>query len=679
MKRFFALSAIVCSLTMLAGEADFPSFESLKAPVLMPENPKISIARDGNFLINGEPRYLIGTHYYDGMNAGYAPTPGYPESLKWLYDAPLDYKNAQRIGFDTLGVHASDTWIKKLNPAYRSFLWGKGEEEALQSLLKVCGEPVYLDYSCFPWTHGVLANDKNAKLISPDAKNHLSGGKNDGNHWMAYSANSPEGRSLYFDMWRSGAEFMVKNGVHPFIYELFNEPDYNDWSPYNRKLFVERLQKQYKSIDELNSLWHSSYKSFQEICDFSRQTENPALHVEWAKFMEDSFVQLCSDGIKVIKEVDNNPDVGFCVQPMIFKGTNVNSYKLSKIMNRISSSTGGGSLLQSHFLRSIADGKPISDGETYTRSSYNTFRDAFWTQYARGFNASYIFKWDKRAWDKDWGKNEKTPEGGKKVAEIFQYLILNPYAVPTESITGIMGAKKEIMAVSDLFTPRDRGIKHEIAVLRSYPTERVSPAKGALNHNFIDDYSLALDYSHFAIDVIMEEQFAEGRQDRYKVIVAAGVDAVYPETPAYLEAFVKKGGTLILGLEALQNDEYAFARKNNKFPIIVPGKELAPEISTLKSSWTELKDLKAAPYKEFKADSSWTVLASINDSPVIYSKKLDKGQIIYINAKMPVDSLGRVLTSILTDSALLPFCRTIDAMKGVPASDIEIHPNIACI
>jgi hypothetical protein len=29
-------------------------------------------------------------------------------------------------------------------------------------------------------------------------------------------------------MWEGGAEFLKKRGIKPFMYELFNEPDYDD-------------------------------------------------------------------------------------------------------------------------------------------------------------------------------------------------------------------------------------------------------------------------------------------------------------------------------------------------------------------------------------------------------------------------------------------------------------------
>jgi len=667
--KLVVLLGLLSGFNVMAQEVVFPSFEQLQAPVLMPANPQCGVAADGNFTINGAPRYLIGTFYYDGVKIGYAPTSGYPETLKWIYEQPLDYRNAQRIGFDSTGVHASDSWLREFNPAYRSFLWNAQEEKTVDALVKNCREPVYLDYSCFPWTHGAMPCGKKGSSVSDAARNYLTAA-GDGNHWMAYSATTPEGRLLYAAMWRSGARAMLDAGCKPFVYELFNEPDYNDWSPYNRDLFVARLQQKYRSLDELNRSWHTSYRSFAEIGAFKRQAENPALYVEWSKFMEDAFIDLCVFGVKAIREVDRNPEAGFCVQPMIMKGTNVNSYRLSLIMNRICSSTGGGSFLQAHFLRAIADGKPIFDGETYLGKSPASVRNALLTQYSRGFNASYVFKWDKRAWDSDWGK-DKDAAGGKRVGEKFPYLLLNPYDVPTVALTGIMTAKRDIFAVSDLFTPRDRGIKREIALLRSYPTERLAPATGATCHNFIDDYAAALEYSHFPIDVILEEQLASGRQERYKVLVAAGVNSVYDATPGYLEKFVSSGGTLILGLEALQLDEHGFARQNNRFPGLLPGDDAVAEIAPLRTS-IAIPEVKAAPYRRTATDASWQAQASLNGAPAVVTRPFGRGRVIFINARMASDSLGLLLTALLEPSGIKPSCRTVDAATGKPSFEIEI-------
>jgi hypothetical protein len=662
--------ALIVQSGVLRGQDPFPSFNSLKPPVLMPENPVLTVAEDGTFLVDGKPRYMFGVIYYAGAKRDYAKTSGYPEALSWLYDHPLDYKNSQRVGFDTIGVCVPNLWMKKHDPKYNSFFWNEEECELYTGILKNCGVPVYVDYTAASWTHGGLKYRKDNPLLSKAAFNHKSkyGG---GNHWISYSLTTPEGRGLYLDMWRSGAEFVRNAGVKPFIYELFNEPDYNDWSPYNRKLFAERMKKEYGSISRLNKAWNSNFSDFENMSSFERLTDTPGLHVAWSKFMEDAFKDICVEGINEIKKVDSNPDVLFGVQPLLFKMSNINSYKLSQIFNAIISSTGGGDFLEGHFLRAIADGRPIIDSETYgmSYSGYNTnsFRNRFWLQYARGFNASYLFKWSKRAWDSAWGK-DKGPAGGKLLAEKFPYMLLNPYRLPAEALTGIMTAKKEIFELSDLFTPRDRGVTREVAVLRSYPTERLARVLGSTNHTLISDYSKALEYSQFAMDVILEEQLNTDRLNKYKVIVVPGVDAVYQDTPALLHKFIEQGGVVILGQEAMQYDEYGLKNTFAAMPGLTLGEELDSDIGMLK---TERLSVPAAVYRKVKVTPSWKVIGEVNGEPAIYSRKIGKGSVVFFNAKSSAENLGIWLTSLLNSLGIEQTCKLTTFAHDKPYFNVE--------
>lgn len=662
-KIFLLLSAALVFTTSADNtkNADpFPKFDTLKPPVLMRQGAKLTISKEGHFLVDGVPRYLEGTLYYEGDVAGVSkPTYGYPSALNWLYETTQDYKDLQRLGFDTAGTAVPNRWIDKYRKNKRYTRLGVRTEMEKRYLNS--GLPVYVDYTCAGWHHGALKY-KEGERPSRDA--FLVPGIGN-NHWVPYSLSTPEGRQLWFDMWTYGARYLKNLGVKPMVYELFNEPDYNDWSDYNRKLFVERMKKKFNGdLAALNRAWHTNYPDFEAVGKFRRQVENTALCIEWFKFMEDLFIRICEDGVKEIRKVDPRPEAGFCVQPLSENG-NVNMYEVNRKLNMICSPTGGGDFVMGHFLRAIADGKPIFDGETYMGKTRRSFRNKIWTQYSRGFNASYIFKWSRRPDDPRWKKKD----GGKLLAEVFPYMMLNPYAVPPEALLGLMDAKKEIMAVSELFTPRDRGIKREIAVLYSYPTKRLARAAGHPNHNLLHTYSTALEYSQFPMDIIIEEQLAEGRQNRYKVIVAAGVDAVLPETAAHLERFVRNGGILILGQEALQLNEYGFPGENKTFPGIRIGMEQSGERSQLTFGG---QNFTAAPYKSAEVPADWRPIAKLDGKPVLFRKSLGKGKLIFLNAKLPVEELGGLVTALLKEDNIVPSCRITDALTGQKVFHLEV-------
>ena len=638
----------------------FPAFSSLKKPIKISRNATLSIDKDGTFLINGKPRYLISTLYYEEVPATLSKhTTGYPAELNWLYEDVLDYEGHQRLGFDATGIFSTSSWIRKYRNRGDDALHDPQVRKIVSS-----GLPLYLDFTCAPWHHGAIKYEK-GKLPSKSAFN-VSGEGN--NHWMPYSATTPEGRQLYLEMWRTGAETMKKIGGKPFVYELFNEPDYNDWSSFNRKLFSERMVKKYKTIDKLNNAWHTSYKNFQEMSNFKHTKDNTALFIEWAKFMEACFIDICRAGIEEIKKIDKRPEVLFCYQPMCNLTSNANLYQTNRYMNAICAPTTGGNALYARLLHAIAKGKPIFDGETYVDNTRTAIRNKFWLQYARGFNASFVFKWDRRPYDRYWKNADET--GGKIVAERFPYLMLNPYALPPRELLGIMDAKREILKVNELFTPRNRGIKSEIALLFSLTSKRLARATGSVLHTQNEDYALALGYAPFNYDAVFEEQLKHDSLQKYQVMVVAGIEAASPCTPAALRKFVRKGGLLIFGQEALQKNEYGFPRKLSDFPGVTLGKEINLEPAEL---IIDKSRIMATPYREIKFDPAWKVVQKLHGHPVILSRKMGKGKMIYLNARMPLESRCALLRKYASEKNINTNCTLTNYQTSKTAVRIEVN------
>jgi hypothetical protein len=642
----------------------FPPLNTLKPPVKVPEHSLLSVSKDGHFLLDGKPRYLPGVLFYEGVAQTIRrPTQGYPPELSWLYATTLDYEGHQRIGFDATGTFTSNAWIDRYRPDRKGGAVFRGDGGELTRRIVDSTLPLYLDYTCAPWHHGSLTYQE-GREPSRDAFSVPGPNRT---HWLPYSVTSPEGRRLYTEMWQFGARSVLAMGGRPFVYELFNEPDHNDWSEYNRRLFSENLKKRYRNIEALNAQWRTEYRNFEQIGQFKRQTENPALCVEWIKFMEETFTELCRIGVAAIREIDPRPEAGFCVQPVSLLNTHINVHELNRHMNMVCSSTGGGNAFQARFLHSIAAGKPIFDGEAYVGRTRAEVRNRLWTQYARGFNASFVFKWDRRTYDPLWGK-ERGAEGGQALAERFRYLLLNPYGVPADALAGIMDMKKEIQTLDNLFTPRTRGVKAEIGLLFSYPAERLAVATGCAAHNQVGHYAAALGYAPFLYDVVLEEQLPAGRAEQYKVLIAAGLNTSYPQTPDHLAEFVRNGGTLLLVHEAMQLDEYGFPRSGGVFGI-TPDLELFGEPADLRIGKEKLV---ASPYTKLRYDASWRVVRQFDaGAPAVLEKKSGKGRVLFLNVKMPLEGISALLRELL--SPLAPLCRLTDHRTGAAASRIEVH------
>lgn len=658
------------------GAADpFPRFQDIPQELRLPADAKIGVGKDGEYQYNGKARQIIGTCCYSGVEMGLAPTAGYSPELKWLYEKTLDYEGLQRIGFDLSGTCVPTTdWLRKYQPGYNGgFFWKPSEVAASQRVIKESRLPMYVDYTCAPWAHGVAASDKKISPALPEGALNSEGWRGDRNHWMPYSAGHPAGRQIYLDMWKAGAEFYREAGGKPLFYELLNEPAYNDKSDYNRAEFARRMEKKFGGIDKLNAAWGAKFASFAALAQFARETDNRGLFVEWAKFMEDLVAELCAEGVKTIKEIDQDPGVGFCVQPMRWREVpngNINMYKLSRFLNATSTTTGGGDWLQARFLKSISRGKPIRDGETYMGNSRASFRDILWLQMARGINCSCVFKWDKRAWDKGW-QPKGSETGGKAVAEEYPYMLLNPYAVPTDALLGIMDAKREMFKVGDLFFPRHRGFDSQVALLVSFPTERLAAATREANHNFVEQYGQALEYGGFEYDVILEEQMAdENRQQEYRAIVAAGVDAIYDATAAKIQEYVQKGGLLILAQEAMGGDEYGKPNAFGKWLGLALGATAGGEGQTVEFRG---ETFNVKPYKKVTASAEWrTVLAAPGGAPVLLERPVGKGKIVYLAARLGERELLRLNRLLLAERQIAPIVTVTDA-AGQPAWGVEAH------
>lgn len=641
----------------------FPTFESLKAPILMPANAKLEFSKDGHFLVDGKPRYLEGTVFHQGDSMTcQIPTYGYPPSLNWLYETCQDYKDLQRIGFDTVATGVPNDWIQKYRKRFKFIPLHVNEEMFLR--YGKSGLPLYVDYTAAPWSHGALRYIE-GQLPTKEAFT-VPGYSY---HWMPYSANTPEGRELWREMWECGVTFLKKFDAKPFVYELFNEPDYDDLSDFNKNLFAKKMRGKYNKISRLNDEWGTSYADFAEIAKFKKYEENVGLFIEWIKFMEDSFADLCKYGAKIIRAADGRPDAGVCFQPIYIDGNNVNIYKTNKNLNTICTPTGGGNYFLARYLKAMADGKPIFDGETYMGHTRESFRDIILTQYMRGFNASYLFKWSRRPNDPAW----KQENGGVRLAEIFPYMVLNPYSVKPNAILGLMDAKKAIMEVDEIFTPRERGIKSDVAVIYSYPTNRLQRfGKPELQTDMEKNVADALEYSQFQYDVIFEEQFREGRQNRYKVLVAAGA-ASYKNTPKRLGAFVENGGTLVLFYDAVTLDEYGKPNAKN-----FSGIEFLADKSAV-SGDLKIGDntMKAFHFKSVKMPEEWAAIASIGDEPAIWEKQTGKGKMVFVNAKVAGTDLRVLMSEILKTAGVKKLCKLSNAVSGKPCNAIEMAKGVA--
>ena len=673
-----------------AAEPLFPPTSELDPALLMPSGPvALDIAPDGNFLVDGKPRYLLGTIVYHQPSLSECePGPGYAPENAWIYETIPDRDYLQRLGFDTVGGEVSTTWLEAFRPG-KEYWWAHKEHDwSLSSNYWCCGLPTIVDFTCARWSHGGM---KFKEGLEPSRAAIPEGGAG---HFLPYSLVTPEGRDLYARMWRSGAEELEANGAKPYAYELFNEPSVNDRSPEARAAFAEHLGIVFDGDPaRMDRLWGSRYGSFEAAAAFRNPNECAGLGVEWLKFCEKVFASGIRLGRDTIREVV--PDARVCFQPLSIAFGYLNVLQANRDCGVVMSGTGGQGLYETLLLLAVARDpavhdptnrcKPVIDGETYLGHTRESHRAKIVTQWSRGFNASYYFKWERRLWD----PVLQEENGAARLAEKFPWLGLHPACTPTEALAGLMDAKREIFAMEDLFGPRERGLpaSNRVAFLVSLPTERLGAAAGHACHNFSKANALAMAQdAHLPLDAVFEEQLGSvhGRGGTildpnplpYRFLVAAGVDAKRRPTARLLCGWVEEGGTLALLQEAMELDEYGnpigYAR--NSFPGIALGDPCKAEAQSFEFRGATYE---AVPYREvsFAADADWEVVASLPDGhPALARRTVGKGCVWYVGVRFPTaGDEGRLVAALAADRGILPTCETQDPATRSPVDGIEVQ------
>ena len=663
---FLCLAASVVA----ASASLFPPVSELDPALLMPpDSETVEIARDGNFLVDGRPRYLLGTIlYHTPSDSDCKPGPGYEPENAWIYETIPDRDYLQRIGFDTVGGEVSGAWMQAFRPEKEFYQGRRVNDWSLATRYWKSGLPTIVDFTCASWSHGGIRFQEGRE---PSRVAIPEGGAG---HFMPYSLVTKEGRDLYARMWRSGAEELRDHDVHPYAYELFNEPTYEDRSPEARAAFAGFLSKRFGGdAAAMDAVFGSSYGSFEAAAAFKHPNEFPGLGVAWLRFRERCFLSGIRLGLKTIRAVD--PDARVCFQPLGISFGMVNLLAANRPCGVVMSPTGGGDLYDTLLLRAIADGKPIIDGETYLGHTRASHRAKIVTQWSRGFNASYYFKWDRRRWD----PVLKQENGEARLAEMFPWLGLHPPCTPTEALAGLMDAKRDIFAMEDLFGPRDRGLPPEkrAAFLVSQPTERLGSAAGHANHAFARASAMAMARdAHLPLDAVFEEQLREGRLDRYRVLVAAGVDATLPSTLPALRRWVEAGGTLVLEQESMDLDEWnrPVASSRDDFPGIALGTACKAEAQRFEFRGASHE---AVPYREasFAPDSPWQVVAELpGGHPAVARRDCGKGCVWYVGVRFPTPGdEGRFLAALAADCGVAPTCETQDPDTRSPVDGIEVQ------
>lgn len=704
MLKYQILLTACLALSAIGAEKLFPEAGQVDPSIRYEKNSKVEVAPDGTFRVNGKIHHFLSAeiepaHPYARKNL---KIPGVPESLGWLYNTYPDYDYLQRVGFDSIGAKAPPYFLKeysktvKINAMADSPAVAAEQKQVWQS-----GLPVYVDITCFEYQEGSLAfgfMGCKKSDIPEEARNTRY--NTPWNRWAPYSFMHPAGREIYRKMWTNAADFARKQGTRVLAYELFNEAGYNDPSEYNRNLFIGYLKRRYKTPEAMNRLWRSNYASFEDASRFKDQRENLGLFADWGKFMEECVVDLCAFGLREIKKIDPDARVtnqinGAAMYRRVSLN-NFNMYHISNVLNAVAYPTGGANVQLNGlskepeqtlyaadfadlerlpiyaYYKVLSEGKPLLNDENYEHG--NIF-NAAWQDVIHQSGATNFWSWDTGYHRLK--PHERTIKGLQDSALKFPWELINPFAFAPEELTQFATAQKEIAKFKEIFLPRDRGVKSEVAVLLSYPTSRRAGFDLNIpNSELMPLYANSLIFTHYPIDIIAEEHLAEGRADRYKAIVAAGVRNVMTGTLNRLMDFVGKGGVLILGREFLQYDEYDNPNPDwNAYPDLrIVQKENG--FSGYTKFDTDFRtsvlpgELKGLSSLSATFSGKWEEIGKCGDRGALFRKQYGKGWIYAVLPELRMYPLGTVLRGILERHNIHP------ALGIANAGGVELPPNV---
>lgn len=648
---------------------------------------------DGDLLgDDGKPVFLISTsvkiHIFDtDYEKNYPLFKKYPE---WLYGegyAPGKFSLFEKIGFNSLNFFGTTLSLRALDPDYNGFdkatqwsaaqefyrryeldklgkrgklpsakAWKEYDELAVNATAKI---PVYLDLH--PGLQSVLTSQRDAvrKLLSPEKL--FAAPDQHPVFALRFKLCDPEARELQKRLYVDQAQHYLSTGVKPFVYKLFNEADYKDDSPENFRAFIDAMRKQYGgSIGRLNAAWRTKYASFD--CIATKPGEGgKAKEIEYKKFLERQIADFTGELRDALRTVDPEAVVLSQVHSGAWRASwnNFNQYLINKHTGYVSFGTGNYTfsagvdveengrfgecgnnnspreyLARAAFYRALADGKPLLSTEAYIAGfgeRYLPFKKAFWHEMILGSSMLNLWEWG--GYWAPW------------IAPNIGYMLHHPKCVTPESWRAVPETLREFERTAEFFQRRANRPKASVAVLFSYPTLRANQPR---TEGFVRGVNAA-QLRNIPVDAIFEEQLGEGRQERYRAIIAFGVENLYQETVGHLREFVKRGGTLITDAESLRRDEYGFPLKEN----LLAGLNTVPGSNTLQSRGeTGMKFIDSTAFDPLGA--GWASLLEDRGKPLMVKKLLGKGTLVALSGSWQDCALSQVLAPVFAGLELRP-------------------------
>ena len=489
-----------------------------------------------------------------------------------------------------------------------------------------------------------------------------------------FSFTDPQYRQFAHDI---AEQMAIRFGHNPNVvgWQLDNEYAEPDFGPSARQQFHEWLRKKYGTIANLNhhwatAYWSQTYDNFDEI-PVRQDNENPALLLEWKRFVSDTWKSYSENQISAIRSH---------ADPRQFITTNTmgwfdgfNEYTVHSVLDIAA----WDDYIDSDHFDYIANGAThdltrgyknkdfwvmetepafVNWRRTNTPLQKGQIRDMAWQAIGHGAETVEYWQW------------RSAPNGQEEYHGVLVGANGTPVPVYDEiRQTGEEFAKAgpEIVGTSP---------HSEVALVNDYDSRwAITFQRHSANFDPVGEmiaFYRPLREQSQAVDMIS----INAPFDSYKVVELPGLNVISQATADRLMAYVRNGGHLLLGPRTGMKDEYnALQPERQPGPLagFLGGRvdqfyALDYDVpvtgdfgSGTANIWAEQLSVQSPETKvvmRYGKSNGW-----LDDQPAIITRNVGKGSITYVGAWLDADTLSKLTAHLLDEAGVKPILPDVPA------------------
>jgi len=655
--------------------------------------------RDGTFYLGGRPVFFAGPWVSNGGLDGDFGEGTFREAAAADFcNKPFDKNTGAALGISSVQISSAPRVpaAAALGLPTRDF---ESFEMSPDFFKNLGGMPVVLD---FAWIGEFSWLLKREPSFPAEAFQH----NNSWHEYIPFCPEHPLGKKLYTEYMRLGAYYVLKNGGNPYLYELFNESAYNCRCDFNKREFLGVLQRLYGSAEAANKAWASKFESLEDAVFMKDQYEScPGLWVDWCKFTGSRYASLLKELSASIREVDKRDNVYFTEQlsaPNILcrldsRGDAMDYTKIAGALDVLAvegsyrfggspactgdpmfaalETASAGNLTADLYTALSKGKKPVVNNEHYcirrqsgkrVPSKRSDLVTAMWCEVFHGMSASYVFGWNRRAYEwRTFEEAKKSVLEGGTSSTYKQALLLNPYNYPADFFKGFGDFSRELEPLRETALPMPRLKTAKVAVVHSYPTLRLAnlTRPEADNERILKTWYSALLGGFCPFEFIFEEDIKSAKDlERYQALVIPCMKNSYSGTMPALAEYAHGGGVVICGKWSFLQDEFGKPLDASAF--------LGLRKKPLPAVREKLGGMPAMLAEEVSPISAKALLTAESGAPLIFENVCGKGKVISFACDLPANALRNTLSDMLKHNGIENYL-DLDPADGAPLDAAE--------